>query len=98
MTLRRAVLIICGALFLAGMPALQFWIFPAPFSGWFILIVLGLPVWFYLEWLGEKVLGAPFFKKMSSTARIAIGVPVIIALGALALVLVGLVRHLAGSA
>ena len=98
MTLQRAVLVFCGALFLAGVLAFQFWVLPATLSGWLMLIVLGLPIWFFLEWLGEKVLGAPFFTKLSSPARVAIGVPVFVALCALAFVLVGLVRHLALSA
>lgn len=97
MTLRRVALISFAAIFLLGMLAFQYWVFPATVSGWFILVVLGLPAWFFLEWLGEKVLGGRFFSKLSSPARIALAVPVFAALCSLAALLVGVVRHLTTS-
>ena len=97
MTFRRAVLIFCGILCLVGILAIQFWVLPTKLFGWLILIALGLPALFFLEWLGEKVLRAPFFTKLSSPARIAVGIPAVIVLCTLAFVLVGMVRHLASS-
>ena len=84
---------------LAGMLlcALLFIYFPAvPKSalGWLALVLLGLPVRFLLEWLGEVVLGSRFFARKSSTVRIVFAVPVAAALMVLAVVLVGLVQRI----
>jgi hypothetical protein len=96
MTLRRIALFVCGSVFLLGLLALQFWVLPTKFVGWVALLTLGLPTWLLLEWLGEKVSSSQFFRKMSSPARIAIGVPVFGALCVVAALLAGVVRHLAG--
>ena len=90
-------MILCGLACLLGLLALQFWVLPTKFSGWLALVTVGLPTWFILEWLGERAIGAESFKKMSSAGRIAVGVPILIALFAVAALLAGVVRHLAGS-
>ena len=69
-----AVLAVCMLLYLYY-PAV-----PHSVLGWVTLIVIGLPTWFFLEWLGEVTLGSPFFTKLSSGTRIAIAVPVMIVL------------------
>jgi hypothetical protein len=53
---------------------------PHSVIGWVLLVVVGIPTWFFLEWLGEVTLGSQLFTKLSSGARIAIAVPVIIVL------------------
>lgn len=55
-------------------------VIPKSVLGWVSLFVIGIPSWFFLEWLGDRVLGARFFTRMSSAARIALGVPVLILL------------------
>jgi hypothetical protein len=96
MTLRRIALFVCGLVFLLGLLALQFWVLPTKFAGWLALLALGLPTWLLLECLSEKISNSQAFKKMSSPARIAIGVPVFGALCVVAALLAGVVRHLAG--
>ncbi len=93
MTLRN-VLVAAGVLaFVLGV--LLYLYFPAvPHSllGWVALVGLGLPVWVFLEWLGEAVLGSRFFARRSSGFRILLGVPALIALGAVAVVLMRFVQ------
>ena len=64
------------------------WIFypavPRTPLGWVLLLLLGAPTWFALEWLGEAVTGAGVFKRLSSFWRIAVGVPVVLAFALLA--------------
>ena len=61
--------------------------------GWAALIGLGLPTYFFLEWLGEAILGATFFKQRSSVGRVLLAVPVAAILLAVAALLVWLVRR-----
>ena len=93
MTLRN-LLVAAGVLaFVLG--ALLYLYFPAvPRSvlGWVALVVLGLPVWVFLEWLGEAVLGSRFFTRRSSGLRILLGVPAVIAVAAIAMVLIWFVQ------
>lgn len=63
--------------------ALLYLYYPAiPHSafGWAALFVVGIPTWIALELFGEYALGRPFFAKLSSGARIAVAVPIVIAL------------------
>jgi hypothetical protein len=43
-----------------------------------LLFVIGIPTWFLLEWLGERMLEDRFFSRLGSAARIALAVPVLI--------------------
>jgi hypothetical protein len=79
-------LVLCGLLYFYA-PAV-----PHSVTGWMALVALGLPVWFLVEWLGERTLGSSFFSRRSSTARILLGVPVAIALMVVAVLLVRLVQ------
>jgi hypothetical protein len=97
MSLRELAAWAIAVTVLLGLLALNFWTFPTSVAGWFALVALGVPVWLLLEWLGEKVLNARFFGKLPSAARVLLGVPVVLALMALATVLVAYVRHLSGS-
>ena len=60
---------------LAGLLALQFLVLPRSPLGWALLVVLGIPVWFALEWAGERTLGLRFFSNLSSPARVLVAVP-----------------------
>jgi hypothetical protein len=70
-----AVLLVAGVLLSLYFPTV-----PDTVLGWVALFVIGLPTWFFLEWLGTVVLGAKVIARLSSPARIAIGVPLVIAL------------------
>jgi membrane protease YdiL (CAAX protease family) len=70
-----AALIVIGLLLALYFPAI-----PKNWAGWVVLIGLGLPVWFGIEWFGEKVIQALKFRQMSSGMRILLGVPVMAAL------------------
>jgi len=67
---------------------------PRSLLGWLTLICVGLPVWFFLEWLGERVLGMNFFTKLSSSMRVIIAVPLVIVLMVVCAFLVQLVQKL----
>jgi hypothetical protein len=45
---------------------------------WVALAIGLIGIWLFLEWFGEIVFSARFFSRMSSGARIVIGVPVLI--------------------
>lgn len=74
--------LVCYLLF-AFYPAL-----PRSALGWVALVCLGLPLWVFLERLGEIILASRLFSKMSSTARILTAVPAVIALVVISIVLV----------
>ena len=80
------VFLLCGLLFL-GFPVV-----PTSFMGWVALVTLGIPTWFFLEWLGEQVLGSAFFSRRSPAVRILLAVPAVIALVAVGSVLVWVVQ------
>lgn len=61
---------------------------PRSILGWIALFVFGLPTWIALEWLAGRLFGAKVFSRLSSGSRIAIGVPLLIAFGAVVAVLV----------
>lgn len=65
---------------------------PQSLLGWTALIGLGLPTYFFLEWLGDVILGAATFKRRSSAGRVLLAVPVVAILLAVAAVLVLLVQ------
>ena len=60
---------------------------PRSALGWAAFVFIGLPLWVFLEWSGEFILGSRFFSRMSSTARILTAVPAVIALTFIAIVL-----------
>lgn len=73
-------------------------IVPHSVLGWILLFVIGIPTWAFLEWLGDMVLGAKVFSRLGPKGRIALGVPVLILLIAIAAVVVWLGQQaIAGS-
>lgn len=75
--------------------ALLFVYFPAvPRSalGWVALVMLGLPIYVLLEWLGERVLGSSVLSSRSSATRILLAIPVVAFLMILAALLVRAVQ------
>lgn len=93
MTLREAGSWIgLAAVLLCGLLYLYFPAVPRSLLGWVVLVGVGLPVWAFLEWLGEAVLGSRFFANRSSGFRILVGVPVVVVLIAIAAVCVRLVQ------
>jgi hypothetical protein len=53
---------------------------PRSAVGWILMFAIGVPTLAFSEWLAEAVLGAKIFRRLSSGARIALGVPVFLAL------------------
>jgi hypothetical protein len=98
MSARSSAAIAGGVVFVLALLAVQVWVFPTSIAGWVVLVVLGIPVWFALEWVGDKVLSARYFKRLPSVARVALGVPVVAALMAVGTGLAWIVRYLAGAA
>jgi hypothetical protein len=70
-----AVFIAAGALLYLYYPAT-----PHSILGWLALFGLGLPTWGLLECLGDLTLQNGLFRRLSSSARIALGVPTLLAL------------------
>jgi hypothetical protein len=66
---------------------------PSSVLGWAALIIIGIPAYIFLEWLGETILGSQFFKNMSSFTRILLGVPVALILIAIAVLIIGFVQQ-----
>lgn len=62
--------------------ALLLWLYyptiPRSVLGWILLLVIGIPTWIVLEWLGHRLLEARFFSRLGSVARIALAVPILI--------------------
>jgi hypothetical protein len=62
--------------------AMLLWLYyptiPRSIPGWVLLFLIGIPSWFLLEWLGERIIGAHFFSRLGRTARIALAVPILI--------------------
>lgn len=76
-----------GAVLVTGMLVWFYYpVVPRSFLGWSLLFLLGIPTWIAIEWLGSAVLSAKVFSRLSSAGRIALGVPVLIALAAVAAV------------
>jgi hypothetical protein len=71
---------------------------PRSVLGWLLLIVIGIPTWILLEWLGERVLAAHFFSRVGRATRIALAVPLLILLLIIAAYLIRLgQKAIAGS-
>ena len=83
-----AAVFVC-ALLVAYFPAV-----PKSFLGWAALVFVGLPVWFFLEWLGGVVLQSQFFSRLPSIWRVLIAIPVLILLMVVAVFLIKLVQQL----
>lgn len=66
---------------------------PRTLLGWVALFMLGLPAWFFLEWLGKTVLSSSFFKNRSRPVRIMLGVPALILLGGIAMYVISFINH-----
>jgi hypothetical protein len=66
---------------------------PSSLLGWAALILIGIPAYLFLEWLGETVLGSQFFKNRSSFTRVLLGVPVALILLVVALFVIGFVQQ-----
>ena len=93
MTLRNVVLLTATAgLLLCALLYAYFPAVPHSLSGWAALVGLGLPVWIFLEWLGNTVVGSRFFMRRSSGVRILLGVPTVLAIMGIAWVCVRLVQ------
>jgi hypothetical protein len=70
---------------------------PKSLLGWLVLFLVGLPVWFALEWVGTTVLGSQFFSRLSRPMRILLAVPALAAIMVLAVVVGQFVQHLVAS-
>lgn len=65
---------------------------PRSLWGWLALALLGILAWLTIEGLGQLVLSAPFWKRLTAPIRIAFAVPVVAALGGVALWFASIVR------
>jgi hypothetical protein len=81
---RRADLVLATILLLplllAGLLWMYYPVVPKTVVGWLLLVIIGIPTWLLLEWMGDRVLGARFFSRLGRAARIALAVPVVILL------------------
>lgn len=93
MNMRDAVAVLgLGAFLICALLFIYFPAVPRSAIAWGALIALGLPVWLFLEWLGECVLGSSFFSRKSSAFRILLAIPVVVAFMVIATYLVRLVQ------
>lgn len=67
---------------------------PRSALGWIALFVIGLPTWLFLELLGDKVLSAKAFSRMSSGLRIALAVPAVLVVAAIGFALIWVGRYI----
>ena len=78
----RKETVVAVLLALMAVVGLLLWLYypviPSGVLGWVLLVVIGIPTWFLLEWLGGRMLEARFFQRMGSGARIALAVPLLI--------------------
>ena len=86
-----AAVLVCALLFIY-FPAI-----PKSILGWATLVFVGVPVWFFLEWLGSAVFQLKFFSRLSSTLRVLIAIPILILLMVVAVFLIKLVQRLIDS-
>ncbi len=70
--------LLAAALVITMLLWLYYPIIPRSALGWVLLLVIGIPAWFLLEWLGERILGAQLFSRIGRAARIALAVPILI--------------------
>lgn len=66
---------------------------PRTFFGWIALVLLGLPAWMFLEWLGEIVLRSKFYGNRGSLVRVMLGVPTVIILMGIAFITISFVNQ-----
>jgi hypothetical protein len=76
----RFALVVIAVAISSVLLAISFWVAPHSLLGWLVLLIAGIPAWLFLEWLGGGALGMPFFQRLPSTARILVGIPVVIVL------------------
>src|SRR5690349_2322065 len=80
----RADAVVVVLLAIALVVGMLLWLYypvvPRSVVSWVLLLVIGIPTSFFLEWLGERVLGAQVFSRMGRAARIALAVPIMILL------------------
>jgi hypothetical protein len=90
----RGVISAAGvAIFLLSYLLLMFFpVVPRTPLGWAALVGLGVPLWFFLEWLGQLVLGSSFYSRRSSAGRIVLAIPAVALLLAIGAVLIRLVQ------
>jgi hypothetical protein len=65
-------------------------VIPRSGLGWVLLFVIGIPTWFLLEWLGDRVLSARVFARTGRAVRIALAVSALILLMAIAMYIIHL--------
>jgi len=98
MELRSIVSAISIAIFILAYLVIHFYpSIPRSIAGWTVLIFLGLPALIFIETMGEKILGAKFFRDRSGVVRIMLGVPTVIVLSAITIGIVAIVYHTIGS-
>ncbi len=90
----RFALIVAVAAILSAVLAIFFWVVPHSVLGWLALLIIGIAAWLFLEWFGETALSMPLFQRLSNPMRIFIGIPVMIALMAVALLVSLLVKKI----
>jgi|SRR5690349_20470875 len=80
----RAEAAIAALLAVALVAGILLWLYfpviPRSTVGWALLFVAGIPTWFFLEWLGGRVLASSIFSRLRPAARIALAVPVLLVL------------------
>ncbi len=59
-----------------------------------MLFIIGIPAWVFLERLGDAALRLSMMQRLSSPARILIGVPLVIALMAVALLIAHFIQRI----
>ena len=78
----RTDAIVAALLALVLLTGMLLWLYypavPRSVLGWVLLFVIGLPTWFLREWAGDRILGARFFSRLGSAARIALAVPILV--------------------
>lgn len=95
MNLRRSLTFFgVASVFVCALLFVYFPAVPRSFLGWTTLVLVGLPAWFFLEWLGGAVLKSQFFSHLSSTLRVLIAIPAFILLMIVAVFLIKLVQQL----
>jgi hypothetical protein len=98
----RADTVLAILLAAALVVAMVLWLYhpvvPRSVLRWILLFAIGIPIWFLLEWLGGRILGAQFFSRLGRAARIALAVPVLLLLLIIAAYIIHLgQRAVAGS-
>lgn len=74
--------------------AVSFGVVPGSIAGWLMLFIIGIPAWMFLERLGDAALRLPMMQRLSSPARILIGVPLVITLMGVALLIAHFIQRI----